>query len=214
MSSRDIGKIMRMSPVIPVLTLHDAVEARAIAEALVAGGLRALEVTLRTPSALKIIEELRGVDGAIVGAGTVLNANQLDAAISAGAEFAVSPGLTDHLAEKAVARGIPYLPGVATAGEIMRGIGAGLNHFKFFPAEATGGSSVLKALSAPFSEVRFCPTGGITEASAPQWLTLKQVFCVGGSWLVPKGAADLAAIEAAARRAASFHTPTAEDPQS
>jgi 2-dehydro-3-deoxyphosphogluconate aldolase/(4S)-4-hydroxy-2-oxoglutarate aldolase len=203
-SAASIGEIMRVSPVIPVLTLHDPSEARGIARALVSGGLRVLEVTLRTPAALEIIEALRDIDGAIVGAGTVLNASQLDDAISAGAEFAVSPGLTEPLAARASSRDFPYLPGVATAGDIMRGLDLGLSHFKFFPAETSGGIPTLKALSAPFANVRFCPTGGVSEATAPSWLALPQVLCVGGSWLVPSGPPDLNSIEAAARRAASF----------
>jgi 2-dehydro-3-deoxyphosphogluconate aldolase/(4S)-4-hydroxy-2-oxoglutarate aldolase len=209
-SVASIGEIMRISPVIPVLILHDPGEARGIAEALVAGGLRVLEVTLRTPAALEIIKALRNVDGAIVGAGTVLNAGQLDEAISAGAEFAVSPGLTEPLAAKAADRDLPYLPGVATAGEIMRGLDLGLSHFKFFPAETSGGIRTLEALSGPFANVRFCPTGGVSEASAPSWLALPQVLCVGGTWLVPSGATDLNSIEAAARRAASFQSNSGE----
>ena len=209
-STASIGEIMRVSPVIPVLILRDPGEAREIAEALVAGGLRVLEVTLRTPAALEIIEALRDVDGAIIGAGTVLNSSQFDDAISAGAEFAVSPGLTEPLAARAVDGGIPYLPGVATAGDIMRGLDLGLSHFKFFPAETSGGIPTLTALCAPFANVRFCPTGGVSEASAPSWLALPQVLCVGGTWFVPSGATDLNSIEAAARRAASFKTSSGE----
>jgi 2-dehydro-3-deoxyphosphogluconate aldolase / (4S)-4-hydroxy-2-oxoglutarate aldolase len=209
-SAAGIGEIMRVSPVIPVLTLHDLSKARGIAEALVAGGLRVLEVTLRTPSALEIIQALRDVNGAIVGAGTVLNASQLDDAISAGAQFAVSPGLTEPLAARAVDGRIPYLPGVATAGDIMLGLDLGLSHFKFFPAETSGGIPTLKALSAPFANVRFCPTGGVREGTAPSWLALPQVLCVGGSWLVPSGPPDFNSIEAAARRAASFQSNSGE----
>ena len=205
-----IGEIMRLSPVIPVLTIHDAVQARPIGEALVRGGLRVLEVTLRTPEALDAISELSGIDGAIVGAGTVLNEVQLGDCIAAGAAFAISPGLTEHLARAAMARGIPYLPGVVTASDIMRGVDLGLTHFKFFPAEASGGTPVLKALSAPFGQVRFCPTGGVTERTAPEWLALPQVLCVGGSWLVPQGAIDPDGIEAIARRAAALHPQTEE----
>jgi len=196
-----IGEIMRISPVIPVLTIHDTAHARPIGEALVRGGLPVLEVTLRTPSAIEVIKELRQVDGAVVGAGTVLNERQLDDSLAAGAEFAISPGLTEQLAMAARGKKIPYLPGVATASEIMRGLDLGFTHFKFFPAESSGGAA-LKALSAPFPGVRFCPTGGVTEQTARSWLALSQVLCVGGSWLVPPGEPDFVSIEAAARRAA------------
>ncbi|WP_425569691.1 bifunctional 4-hydroxy-2-oxoglutarate aldolase/2-dehydro-3-deoxy-phosphogluconate aldolase [Sphingomonas daechungensis] len=206
----EIGEIMRLSPVIPVLIIHDPAQARPVGEALVRGGLRVLEVTLRTPAALDVIRELRGIDGAVVGAGTVLTEKQLDDALSAGAEFAVSPGMTAPLATAAITRGIPYLPGIATAGEIMRGFELGLRHFKFFPAEAAGGRAALKALSAPFGDARFCPTGGVTEETAPQWLALEQVLCVGGSWLGPSASTDLASIEAAARRASTFHSSPSE----
>ena len=153
-----------------------------IAEALVGGGLPVLEVTLRTPAALDAIRAMRAVPGAIVGAGTVLDPAQLAAAIDAGAQFAVSPGFTERLAEAAV---IPWLPGVASAGEVMRALDAGLTRLKFFPATAAGGLPALKALSAVFRQVRFCPTGGISQATAPEWLALPSVACVGGSWLVP-----------------------------
>lgn len=205
-----IGEIMRLSPVIPVLTIDDVAQARQIGEALIAGGLRVLEVTLRTPSALDVIKEMRRIDGAVVGAGTVLSERQLDLCLAAGAEFAISPGLTEGLASSAAARGIPYLPGVLTATEIMRGLDLGLNYFKFFPAAAAGGVAALKAISAPFAEVRFCPTGGVTEETASEWLKLRQVLCVGGSWLVPAGKSDPGAIEAAARRAASLHSRSEE----
>lgn len=199
-----IEAIMRTSPVIPVLVVDDVAHARPIAEALVAGGLKVLEVTLRTAAALQVIHEMRQVPGAIVGAGTVLNCRDLDAAISAGAEFIVSPGLTERLAKTARDREIPFLPGVANAGDIMLGLDLGLDRFKFFPAEASGGLKALKALAAPFAQVRFCPTGGITAATAPDWLAEDAVLCVGGSWLVGKGAPDPAAIEAAARESASL----------
>ncbi|MES0873494.1 bifunctional 4-hydroxy-2-oxoglutarate aldolase/2-dehydro-3-deoxy-phosphogluconate aldolase [Sinimarinibacterium thermocellulolyticum] len=178
--------LMRSSPVIPVLTVHDALIARPLAEALVAGGLRTLEVTLRTPAALDAIRQMSRVDGAIVGAGTVLNGRDLDACVRSGARFVVSPGLTETLARQALARGIPFLPGVATASDIIRGLELGFDRFKFFPAEAAGGVNALKALAAPFSQCRFCPTGGITQASAATWLGLEAVLCVGGSWLVPE----------------------------
>jgi 2-dehydro-3-deoxyphosphogluconate aldolase/(4S)-4-hydroxy-2-oxoglutarate aldolase len=198
-----IEQIMRTAPVIPVLVIDDAHEAGAIARALVAGGLRVLEVTLRTPAALDAIRRMKLVPGAIVGAGTVVNPAQLDDARAAGAEFIVSPGLTETLARPVIASGLPYLPGVATAGDVMRGLDIGLTHFKFFPAEAAGGIPALKALAAPFGQCRFCPTGGISAETAPDWLALPSVLCVGGSWVTPRGA-DLAKVEALAREAAAL----------
>jgi 2-dehydro-3-deoxyphosphogluconate aldolase / (4S)-4-hydroxy-2-oxoglutarate aldolase len=183
-----IEQIMRAAPVIPVLVIEDDSDARPLAEALVAGGLTVLEVTLRTPAALGAMREMKQVAGAIVGAGTVTNPSQLAAALDAGAEFIVSPGLTEPLARAAIDERVPFLPGVATAGDIMRGLDLGLAHFKFFPALASGGIPALKALAAPFAEVRFCPTGGISAESAREWLALPPVLCVGGSWIVPRGA--------------------------
>ncbi len=199
-----IDELMRTAPVIPVLVIDDAAYAVAIARALVAGGLPVLEVTLRTPAALDVIREMKQVSGAIVGAGTVLNPKDLDAALGAGAEFIVSPGLTPALGAAAVACGVPFLPGTANAADIMLGLDLGLTRFKFFPAEASGGMAALKAIAAPFGMARFCPTGGITQASAAQWLALDAVLCVGGSWLVGKGAPDPTAIEAAAKAAAAL----------
>lgn len=199
-----IETIMRTSPVIPVLVIDDVAHARPIAEALVEGGLRVLEVTLRTHAALDVIAAMREVPGAIVGAGTVLNCRDLDAAIAAGAEFIVSPGLTERLAKSARDREIPFLPGVANASDIMAGLDLGIDRFKFFPAEASGGLKALKALAAPFAQARFCPTGGITAATAPDWLAEEAVLCVGGSWLVGKGAPDLPAIREAAAAAAAL----------
>lgn len=195
---------MRLAPVIPVLVIDDAAYARPIAEALVSGGITALEVTLRTPAALEVIAEMAKVDGAVVGAGTVLNERDLDASIGAGARFIVSPGLTTPLAEAARDREIALLPGVSTASDIMRGLDLGLTHFKFFPAETSGGIAALKALAAPFHQCRFCPTGGITQSSAAAWLALDAVLCVGGSWLVPRGAPDVAAIAANASNATAL----------
>lgn len=199
-----IDEIMRTAPVIPVLVIEDAAHARPIAEALVKGGLRVLEVTLRTAAALDVIAEMAKVDGAIVGAGTVLNEAQLDAAIEAGSQFIVSPGLTEPLGRAAVQSGVPFLPGTANAGDIMRGLDLGLERFKFFPATASGGLPALKSLAAVFGNVRFCPTGGITLETAPQWLAEPAIACVGGSWIVPKGAPDVALIEANARAAAAL----------
>ena len=196
-----IDTIMRASAVIPVLVIEDAAAALPLAEALVAGGLRVLEVTLRTPAALDAIRAMKEVPGAIVGAGTVVSTDQFEQVMDAGAEFIVSPGLTERLARPIIDSGVPYLPGVATAGDIMRGLDLGLTHFKFFPAETSGGLKALKALAAPFHQCRFCPTGGITEASAPDWLAFDRVLCVGGSWVTPAGA-SMAEVEAKARAAA------------
>jgi len=182
---KPIEKLMRTAPIIPVLVIDDAADAQPIARALVADGLKVLEVTLRTEAALDVIREMRKVEGAIVGAGTVTNPDQLDSALAAGAEFIVSPGLTDNLGNAAIAADIPFLPGIANAGDIMRGLDLGLTHFKFFPAEASGGIAALTALSGPFGQCLFCPTGGITEQSANKWLALGNVPCVGGSWAVP-----------------------------
>ncbi len=201
---KPIETIMRAAPVIPVLVVHDAAHAQPIARALVAGGLRVLEVTLRTPAALDVIAEMKKVDGAIVGAGTVIDEATLDQAVAAGSEFIVAPGLTDRLGKAAIERAIPFLPGVVTAGELMRGLDLGFEHFKFFPAETSGGLPALKALCGPFGQVKFCPTGGIKLETAPDWLAHDQVLCVGGSWLVPGGAPDVARIEASARQAAAI----------
>jgi len=201
---KPIETIMRTAPVIPVLVIEDVAYARPIAEALVAGGLRVLEVTLRTAAGLEVIAEMKKVPGAIVGAGTVVNVAGLRAAIDAGSEFIVSPGLTDNLGAAAVESGIPFLPGVANAGDIMRGMDFGLEHFKFFPAEASGGLPALKSLIGPFYNCKFCPTGGIRQDNAADWLAVPEILCVGGSWLVAKGAPDVAAIEAAARAATAL----------
>ena len=199
-----IETIMRTAPVIPVLVVGDASQAETIAAALVAGGLSVIEVTLRTPAALDAVRAMAAVPGAIVGAGTVLNPAQLDQAQAAGARFIVSPGLTEPLARAAAAAAIPFLPGTSTAADIMRGLDLGLTRFKFFPAVAVGGLPALTALSAPLADARFCPTGGITLASAPDWLAHPAVLCVGGTWIVPKGTPDAAQITARAREAAAL----------
>jgi 2-dehydro-3-deoxyphosphogluconate aldolase/(4S)-4-hydroxy-2-oxoglutarate aldolase len=198
-----IEQIMRTAPVIPVLVIDDASQARPLAEALVSGGLEVLEVTLRTPAALEAIREMKQVSGAIVGAGTVTNPDDLEAALDAGAEFIVSPGLTERLARVAIGKEVPFLPGVATASDIMRGLDLGLGHFKFFPAEASGGLPALSALAGPFGAVRFCPIGGITAERAPEWLAHPSVLCVGGTWVTPKGA-DAAQVHALASAAAAL----------
>jgi 2-dehydro-3-deoxyphosphogluconate aldolase/(4S)-4-hydroxy-2-oxoglutarate aldolase len=195
---------MQLSPVVPVLVIDRLEDAVPIARALVAGGLRVLEVTLRTDCAIDAIRAMRNVDGAIVGAGTVNNPDDLSRALDAGSEFIVSPGLTEQLGRAAIKADIPFLPGIANAGDIMRGLDLGLHHFKFFPAMASGGIPALKALSAPFARCRFCPTGGISADTAPTWLALNSVLCVGGSWIVPSGQIDLPAIERAAKRASEL----------
>lgn len=197
----DIDAIMRLAPVIPVLVIEDAAAAPALAEALVAGGLPALEVTLRTPAALDAIRAMARVPGATVGAGTVVTPDQFDAAREAGARFIVSPGLHEPLAEHIARAGVPYLPGIATAGDLMRGRALGLTHFKFFPAATSGGLLALEALAAPFFDCRFCPTGGVDEGNVPDWLAFAPVLCVGGSW-VAKG--TMAEVEARARAAAAL----------
>ena len=200
-----IDDVMQAAPVIPVLVLDGEHDPIALAETLVEAGLPVLEVTLRTSQALDSIRAMARVPGAIVGAGTVLNEWQLFEARDAGAQFIVAPGLTEGLTRAAVSTSLPYLPGIATAGDIMRGLEHGLNRFKFFPAEAAGGLPALRALAAPFGNVRFCPTGGITEATAPSWLAEPAVTCIGGSWMVKKGMSVAAIGEAAKRAAALVH---------
>ena len=199
-----IDEIMRAAPVIPVLVLDGDGDWEGLAETLVGAGLPVLEVTLRTPVALDEIRRMARVDGSIVGAGTVLDEAQLHQALEAGSRFIVSPGLTEPLARASTEAAIPYLPGVATAGDIMRGLDLGLDRFKFFPAEASGGIAALKALSAPFAGARFCPTGGIRPDNAADWLALDSVLCVGGTWLVQRGDSDLQAIAARAGEAAGL----------
>lgn len=199
----EIERIMKTAPVIPVLVVKDAGKAREQAEALVEGGLKVLEVTLRTDDALEAIKRMNLVPGAIVGAGTVVNPRQLEEAQAAGSEFIVSPGLTQALGNAALTSGLPFLPGIANAGDIMLGLDMGLAHFKFFPAMASGGIPALKALSGPFGQAKFCPTGGISLETAPEWLALPQVLCVGGSWIVPDGA-SLDEIKERAQEAATL----------
>ena len=200
----NIEHIMRIAPVIPVLVLDGTLDPVALAETLVAAGLPVIEVTLRTSSALDAIGAMSAVEGAIVGAGTVLDPQKLGDAIGAGAQFIVSPGLTDGLGRAVIDSGVAYLPGIATAADIMRGLDLGLTDFKFFPAEAAGGLPALKALAAPFPQARFCPTGGIRADTAADWLAHPSVVCVGGSWLVPPGETGLEAIGARARAAAQL----------
>lgn len=201
-----IADIMQIAPVIPVIVVDELDHAQPLARALVAGGLPVLEVTLRTPVALDAIRAMSEVDGAIVGAGTVTNQHDLANAMEAGSKFIVSPGLTESLGKAAMRDGIPFLPGIANAGDIMLGLDLGLTHFKFFPAMAAGGLPALKALAAPFGQCRFCPTGGISLDNAAEWLAFDPVLCVGGSWVAPRGPVDEAKVEQLARDAMALRS--------
>jgi 2-dehydro-3-deoxyphosphogluconate aldolase/(4S)-4-hydroxy-2-oxoglutarate aldolase len=208
--SQDIDSldtIMGLAPVIPVLTLDNPETALKIGRALVAGGLPVLEITLRTAAALDCIEACRSIEGAVVGAGTVLDPDQLTAAVAAGAAFIVSPGVSPKLLHAAAGSPAPLLPGICTPSEAMSLMEHGYRRMKFFPAEPSGGVDYLKALAAPLADLRFCPTGGVTPASAPRYLALKNVLCVGGSWMVPAdavAAGDWGRIEALAREASAL----------
>lgn len=200
-------KICRMAPIVPVLVIDDARTAAPLAKALVAGGLPALEVTLRTPAALDAIRAMADIEGGIVGAGTLLTPADVIAAKAAGAQFGVSPGATDALLKACEDNDLPLLAGAATATEAMRLLERGYSIQKFFPAEASGGASAIKAIGAPIPQVRFCPTGGVTLDNAPIYLALKNVICAGGSWVAPKDkilAGDWAAIERLAREASTI----------
>jgi len=187
----DAEQVLAEGPVIPVIVIHRLEHAVPLASALVAGGVRALEITLRTPVAVEAIRLIsEGVPKAIVGAGTVINAEELKAVEQAGALFAISPGLTPELLEAANKGGIALIPGVSTISELMTGISRGYTHFKFFPAEAAGGVKTLKAFAGPFPAIKFCPTGGITPETCNDYLALANVMCVGGSWLVPSDAVE------------------------
>lgn len=203
-----LDAILTRSPVIPVLVVEDAAHAVPLARALVAGGLSVLEITLRSNAALEAIKRIAAeVPDAVVGAGTVLNPAQFAAAQLAGARFVISPGATDALYFTAKDTGLPYLPAVATASEIMRAMEQGFTRAKFFPAESSGGVAALKSLSGPFPEMKFCPTGGITEANLRSYTSLPNVFAAGGSWLAPKDLlqkADWAGITALAKKAVSI----------
>ncbi len=205
-SLADIERILRLSPVMPVVVIDAPEIAPDLARALLAGGLRTIEVTLRTPAALRAIEAIaREVPGIAVGDGTVLSVEDLRAAADAGATFAISPGATPALLEAGVHAPIPYLPAVATASELMQGLARGYHCFKFFPAGAAGGTALLKSFAGPFPQARFCPTGGITQETVGTYLALPNVLCAGGSWLSPPealAARDWARIEALASQAA------------
>jgi len=194
-------------PVIPVIVIQRLEDAVPLAEALVAGGVKVLEVTLRTPVALRAMEAMAKVPGAIVGAGTLRSPQDVANAKNAGCQFGVSPGFTESIAEACQAHGLPLLPGVSTASEVMRANAAGYGFLKLFPAVAVGGVTLLKALSGPFPDVAFCPTGGISLETAPQFLKLPNVKVCGGSWLTPQDAVDArdwARITRLAREAAAL----------
>ncbi|TAN02982.1 MAG: bifunctional 4-hydroxy-2-oxoglutarate aldolase/2-dehydro-3-deoxy-phosphogluconate aldolase [Rhodanobacteraceae bacterium] len=205
-----LADILALAPVVPVVIVDDVGHAVPMARALVAGGIRAIEVTLRTSAALDAIHAIAAeVEGAAVGVGTVLDAEQLQAARAAGARFAVSPGATPRLLDAADADELPLLPGVATAGEAMGLLERGYRHLKFFPAVPAGGAKLLAAWASPLPQIRFCPTGGIGLASAPAFLALPNVVCVGGSWLTPKdklATGDWAGIQRLAREAAALRS--------
>ncbi len=207
----DMSAIVALAPVIPVLTIERAADAVPLARALVRGGLPVLEITLRTGVALEALRAIAGeVPDAFVGAGTVLNARQLDQVRQAGARFAVSPGCTPGLATAASASGLPFLPGVQTVTEAMELAERGFSLLKFFPADVAGGLGWLKAVAAPLAGLRFCPTGGISAETAPAYLALANVACIGGSWVAPKKAVvekDWATIERLAAAAADLKRP-------
>lgn len=182
--------ICEAAPVVPVLVVHDVAQARPLAQALVAGGLPALEVTLRTPAAIDVIREMAQVEGGHVGAGTLLNGGDVERAKEAGATFGVSPGMTPSIIDAAIQNDLPLLPGAATATEMMALLDRGYTVQKFFPAEASGGAKALGSFASPLPQIRFCPTGGVTPENAKTYLSLKNVICVGGSWVAPKAAIE------------------------
>lgn len=204
----DIEQIMASCPVIPVIVIDNIDDAVPMAQALVNGGLKVLEVTLRTDCGLQAITDIRReVPGAIVGAGTVINADDLTAAVAAGSEFLVSPGSTPALIDAALMQSVPLLPGVVSPSEAMTLLERGITHMKFFPAQAAGGIPMLKSIAGPLPQLKFCPTGGITEANAADFLALKNVLCVGGTWMLDKAlieAKNWSAIEASARAASQL----------
>ncbi|MBX3428276.1 MAG: bifunctional 4-hydroxy-2-oxoglutarate aldolase/2-dehydro-3-deoxy-phosphogluconate aldolase [Hyphomonadaceae bacterium] len=204
----DATTLLTLSPVIPVVTIDNAADAVPLARVLLASGIPTIEITLRTPAALDAIKAVVGeAPEMVVGAGTVLSIKDLDAAIEAGAKYALSPGATPKLMKAARKASIPFIPGVATASEIMRGLDLGYTCFKFFPAEQLGGAAAIKSIGAPLAAARFCPTGSITPEKASAYLALRNVLCVGGSWIAPSEyikAGDWASIETAAKRAVAL----------
>jgi len=186
-----IKEIMNTSPVVPVMVINKLEHAVPLAEALVKGGLKVLEITLRTPVAIDAIKRIKAeVPGAIVGAGTVINLETLRLAIDAGSEFLVSPGVTESLLDAALKTGVPILPGVISPSEVMRLLEKGVTEMKFFPAEAAGGIPMLKSIGGPLPQATFCPTGGISPSNAAEYLALSNVACVGGSWMAPADLVD------------------------
>ncbi|NIZ08770.1 bifunctional 4-hydroxy-2-oxoglutarate aldolase/2-dehydro-3-deoxy-phosphogluconate aldolase [Pseudooceanicola sp. HF7] len=206
-ASKEAEKICRLAPVVPVLVIHDASTAADLARALVAGGLPALEVTLRTPAALDAIREMAKVEGGVVGAGSILNPAAVTAVVEAGARFGVSPGSTDRVLSAAEDADLPMLPGAATSSEVMALLERGYRVQKFFPASINGGAPAIKAIGAPIPDVMFCPTGGVTPGNARDYLSLKNIICVGGSWVAPQElieAKDWKGIEKLAAEAAAL----------
>ncbi len=198
-----IKEVMTTSPVMPVMVINHLEHAVPLAKALVEGGLKVLEITLRTPVALDAIRLIKAeVPDAIVGAGTIINVQTLHHAIAAGAEFIVSPGVTDNLLDAALETSVPLLPGVITPSEVMRLLDKGIHHMKFFPAEAAGGIPMLKSIAGPLPQVTFCPTGGVNPKNAPEYLALSNVACVGGSWMAPVDLVDAGNWTEITRRAA------------
>lgn len=200
-------EICRLAPIVPVLVVENVSDARPLAQALVAGGLPALEVTLRTPAALDVIAEMAKVSGGVVGAGTLLTPDDVRKAKAAGAQFGVSPGATDTLLAACEAEDLPLLPGAATASEAMALLERGYDMLKFFPAEASGGAKALGSLASPLPQISFCPTGGVNPGNAGDYLSLPNVICAGGSWVAPKAmvqSGDWAGIETLARDAAKL----------
>lgn len=205
--SQSAADICRLAPVVPVLVIDDLAHARTLAEALVAGGLPTLEVTLRTPVALDAIRAMAEVPGGVVGAGTLLTPADVKAAKAAGAKFGVSPGATERLLDACAEYDLPLLPGAATATEVMLLLEMGYTVQKFFPAEQSGGAGFLKSIGSPIPQVKFCPTGGISLKNARDYLGLSNILCVGGSWVAPKDAmlrGDWAAITTLAREACAL----------
>ncbi|MFD4626165.1 bifunctional 4-hydroxy-2-oxoglutarate aldolase/2-dehydro-3-deoxy-phosphogluconate aldolase [Streptomyces sp. NPDC058475] len=202
------ASVLDLAPVVPVVVVTDAADAVPLARALVAGGLPAIEVTLRTPAASAAIRAIAAeVPDAVVGAGTVLTPAQVTESVAAGARFLVSPGWTDVLLEAMQASGVPFLPGVSTTSEVVTLLERGVREMKFFPAQAAGGTAYLKSLAGPLPQARFCPTGGIGPGVAPEYLALPNVACVGGSWMLPAdaiAARDWARVESLAREAAAL----------
>jgi 2-dehydro-3-deoxyphosphogluconate aldolase/(4S)-4-hydroxy-2-oxoglutarate aldolase len=201
------SEICGLAPVIPVIVVREVAHAVPLAEALVAGGLPVLEVTLRTPVALEVIRAMVGVAGGVVGAGTLLTPADVKAAKAAGARFGVSPGITDELVAACEAEELPLLGGIATVSEAMRMLARGYSVAKFFPAEANGGAKALKSFAGPLPQMRFCPTGGVTPKNAPDYLALPNVLCVGGSWVCDAKyleAGDWSTIERLARDASQL----------